>query len=213
MFRALVYFCTGALFVSGGSFMKSIVLLDGGNTRVIARKAKHKYDPNYIEKMAHACLAEDETILRILYYDCAPYNGTVKLPVSGAEKIFDGSDRWLHELAKKDLFAIRLGVLKFRGFQPRKIPVKSADLTDDDFSPAFEQKGVDMRIGLDIALYSANKLADRIILASQDTDCVPAMKLARRSGLQVVLVRFGTSSVPPELAEHADFVRNVALPD
>jgi hypothetical protein len=51
----------------------------------------------------------------------------------------------------KNLFAVRRGVLKFRGFKPKKIPIATAKLTDDNFVPDFEQKGVDMRIGLDMA--------------------------------------------------------------
>ena len=49
--------------------------------------------------------------------------------------------------------AVRLGVLKFRGYKLKKTPVTGiAALTDADFKPDFEQKGVDMRIGLDIAV-------------------------------------------------------------
>ncbi len=71
---------------------RSIVLLDGGNVRVLVRKAGHNYVPDYIEKIAHACVLSEETLLRVLYYDCAPYSGTVKLPVSGTSKTFAGSD-------------------------------------------------------------------------------------------------------------------------
>lgn len=192
--------------------MKAAVLIDGGNSRVLAREAGKTYNPEYIALIANACLQSGEFLLRVLYYDCAPYNGTVKLPVSGQDKEFKASDGWLHELARKDHFAIRLGVLKFRGFRPRHIPIGPQNLTDSDFKPIFEQKGVDMKIGLDIAQFSENRSVDRIILCTQDTDCVPAMKYARRSGLQVVLIRFPNSHIAPELLEHADFDRQVGWP-
>jgi len=188
------------------------VMIDGGHLRVLARKAGHNYDPDYIEKVAHACVMADEVLLRILYYDCAPYNGKVSLPVSGAEHEFKGSDAWLKQLAAKDLFAVRRGVLKFRGFKPKKIPIASAALTDADFKPDFEQKGVDMRIGLDIANQADHRSADRIILISGDTDCLPAMKQARIQGLQVVLISFPNSRVAPELLWHSDFSRVIAWP-
>jgi uncharacterized LabA/DUF88 family protein len=191
---------------------KVAVLIDGGHLRVLTRKAKHIYDPDYIEKAAHACVEPDETLVRILYYDCAPFNGKVKLPVSGAEHEFKGSDQWLKHLAAKDLFAVRLGVLKFRGFKPKKIPVKAQALSDDDFKPDFEQKGVDMRIGLDIANHAAMRSVERIILVSGDTDCLPAMKQARIRGLQVVLVTFPNHRVAPEMLWHSDFERRVAWP-
>src|SRR5262249_23107332 len=142
---------------------------------------------------------QDEEIFRILYYDCAPYTGSAKLPVSGTVHQFTGSDKWLEELACKDLFAVRRGVLKFRGFKPKRTPVQPAKLTDADFDPDFEQKGVDMRIGLDIALYSERRTVERIILISNDTDCVPAMKYGRRHGLQIVIVELPGSKTAPEL--------------
>lgn len=171
-------------------YMKVAVLIDGGHLRVVSRIAGYHYDPDFIEKIAHACVDGNETLLRALYYDCAPYNGKVKKPVSGEELEFKGSDSWLNDLAQRNLFAVRQGVLKFRGFKPKKIPVKNRDLTDDDFKPDFEQKGVDMRIGLDIANFAHEKSVDRIILVSGDTDCIPAMKHARIAGLQIVLVDF-----------------------
>lgn len=91
--------------------MKVSVLIDGGHTRVLARHAGYKYNPDYIEKIAHACIEPDETPLRFLYYDCAPFVGKAKLPVSGEEQEFTGSDAWLRVLAGKNLFAVRLGVL------------------------------------------------------------------------------------------------------
>jgi uncharacterized LabA/DUF88 family protein len=139
----------------------------------------------------------NETLLRALYYDCAPYKGFVKKPVSGDQMEFKGSDVWLNKLAEKDFFAVRTGVLKFRGFKPKKVPVSKEALTDDDFVADFEQKGVDMRIGLDIANFSNERSVDRIILISADTDCVPAMKYARIAGLQVVLARFDKSNPAP----------------
>ena len=193
--------------------MKVAVLIDGGHLRVISRIAGHAYVPDFIEKVAHACVEENETLLRALYYDCAPYNGKVKKPVSGEELEFKGSDGWLKELAQKNLFAVRTGVLKFRGFKPRKIPVKAVEaLTDDDFKPDFEQKGVDMRIGLDIANFANQRSVDRIVLVTGDTDCIPAMKHARIAGLQIVLVEFENHNLAPELLWHSDLKRHVGWP-
>ena len=59
------------------------VLIDGGFLRVEAKKAHKTYNPDYIERFALACKAVDESLFRVLYYDCALYSGTVKLPVSG----------------------------------------------------------------------------------------------------------------------------------
>ena len=134
------------------------------------------------------------------------------MPVSGASHTYTSSDAWLHAMSYKELFAVRRGVLKFQGFKPKKTPVAPATLTDADFEPIFEQKGVDMRIGLDIAAYANTHAVDRIILVSGDTDCVPALKYGRRAGLQVVLVEPANQRLAPELFAHADFRRVVTHP-
>lgn len=188
------------------------VLIDGGHLRVLAKKAKLKYDPDLIEAIAHSCLHEGEELLRILYYDCAPFSGTVRLPVSGEPHEFKGDDSWLKALASKDYFATRCGVLKFRGFKPKKIPLAATPLQDEDFKPDFEQKGVDMRIGLDIANHAALKSVDRIILITGDTDCIPAMKHARINGIQIALITFENHRIASELTWHADFTRQIRLP-
>ena len=179
---------------------------------MLAKQAGHTFDPDFIERFARECVDEGEELLRILYYDCAPFNGTVRLPVSGSKKTITNSDQWLRELAARDLFAVRLGVLKFRGFSPRHLPLQGDRLSDDDFKPNFEQKGVDMRIGLDIAAFASSRSVERIVLISGDTDCVPAMKRARISGLQVVLVEVPGQRIAAELTWHTDIRRAVKWP-
>ena len=107
------------------------------------------------------------------------------------------------------------GVLKFTGYviNNNKIPYTPGQpLTDNDFHPDFAQKGVDMRIGIDMANISQNRSADLIALATNDTDCIPAMKHARRSGLQVALVTVPGYQPVHELLAHSDFRRNIAWP-
>jgi uncharacterized LabA/DUF88 family protein len=192
---------------------KVIILIDGGHLRKNAIHAKKTYNPQFIANVAAKCVSKDEEIIRVLYYDCAPYSGTVKLPISGTPFTFTGSDQWLDELARKDLFAVRRGVLKFRGYKPKQTPVHPAGSpTDADFDPDFEQKGVDMRIGLDIAAYSAIRCIDRIVLVTNDTDCVPAMKYGRKAGLQVVIVELPNGKTAPELVAHADYKRPIQWP-
>jgi uncharacterized LabA/DUF88 family protein len=74
-------------------------------------------------------------------------------------------------------------------------------------SANFEQKGVDMRIGIDVATLSLKKVVDRIILFSGDTDMIPAMKLARREGLQVFVVKLDPWPLKHNLIEDSDGVR------
>lgn len=65
------------------------------------------------------------------------------------------------------------------------------------------QKGVDMRIGLDIASITLKRLAKTIVLIAGDSDFVPAAKLARREGLQFILDALW-QKVNDDLYEHID---------
>jgi uncharacterized LabA/DUF88 family protein len=80
-------------------------------------------------------------------------------------------------------------------------------LTDDDFTYDAHQKGVDMRIGIDIASLAYKKQVDQIVLIAGDADFVPAAKLARREGIDFVLDPMW-SSIHPSLNEHIDGLRS-----
>jgi len=191
---------------------RTIIQIDGGHLRSVARADSRTYNPDFIESFAKNLPAADEEIIRVLYYDCAPIEGKRKRPISGTEHVFVKSDQWLVDLAGRDLFAVRLGILKWRGWKPKASASKGATLTDADFKPDFEQKGVDLRIGLDIATYSNPRLVDRIILVTGDTDLIPAMKLARRNGVQVVGIELPNHKMTHELFAHVDIRRKANWP-
>jgi uncharacterized LabA/DUF88 family protein len=195
----------------GGLFVKRVaIMVDGGFLRVVVSQAGLKYNNDYVEVIVRAAVGPDEELFRAFYYDCAPFVGELTLPVSGKKVNFDRHNLWVHNLAAREYFAVRLGVLKFRGFKPKKIPIAPEELDDEHFEPVFEQKGVDMRIGLDIATFSNTKAVDRIILVTNDTDCIPAMKFGRRAGIQIVLLGFPDKKPARDLLPHVDFHRVLA---
>ena len=71
--------------------------------------------------------------------------------------------------------------------------------------PDISQKGVDIRIGLDIASIALKRLVRSVVLVTGDSDLVPAMKFARKEGLKVYLECMG-HRVRPELKAHSDLV-------
>ena len=81
------------------------------------------------------------------------------------------------------------------------------DITDLDFKPDIQQKAVDMRMGLDIALISTHNYADLLIIITGDADLVPALKFARREGMQVGLDPL-RNNIREELREHVDFLES-----
>ena len=86
------------------------------------------------------------------------------------------------------------------------------DLTDTDVVPFTRQKGVDMRIGLDIASLAYKRQVDQIVLFAGDADFVPAAKLARREGLDFILDPMW-KTIPDSLMEHIDGLRSTCPRD
>ena len=79
-------------------------------------------------------------------------------------------------------------------------------LKEKDFCLEIDQKGVDMKIGLDIASLAYKKQVDQIVLISGDSDFVSAAKLARREGIDFILDPLG-APIKPDLFEHIDGLR------
>jgi uncharacterized LabA/DUF88 family protein len=83
-------------------------------------------------------------------------------------------------------------------------------ITHTDLKPQIQQKGVDMRIGLDIAALTLKKHAQIVVLVSGDSDFIPAMKFARREGCQLFLCTLGRR-VKPAMLEHSDLLLDVEI--
>ena len=107
--------------------------------------------------------------------------------------------------------AIRRGELVFRGWalssavNEQLISGKRKRITASDLRPNIEQKGVDTRIGLDIASLAFKKIVTGVVVVTGDADMVPALKLARREGLSVYLDRMEMGGCR-ELCIHSDVV-------
>lgn len=82
-----------------------------------------------------------------------------------------------------------------------------ADLTATDVKLDIGQKGVDMRLGLDLVEISLKRLVDQIVLISGDSDFIPAIKMARREGVNVILDTMD-NHIPDDLIEHVDETRS-----
>ena len=77
------------------------------------------------------------------------------------------------------------------------------NLHGGDVALGLRQKGVDMRIAIDIASLTLKKQASTIVLVSGDSDFVPAAKLARREGMEFILDPLW-QSINEDLFEHID---------
>lgn len=195
-----------AILVDGSFFLKrfrSICKVD---------KDFEHYNPEYISKkfqeftLSHL---NDEKhspspdyLYRIFYYDYPPLNVASHYPVS--KNFIDFSKTEEHEfrlkfferLKKMRKVALRLGelipqkrwILKHEKYMElEKGAIEFKDLKDDDYYYLFHQKGVDMKLGTDIASMSYKKQVDKIVLIAGGRDFVPAAKTARREGIDFVL--------------------------
>ncbi|MFA5299554.1 MAG: NYN domain-containing protein [Lutibacter sp.] len=146
-----------------------------------------------------------DILFRVFYYDCRPYGDTERKP-DGTQidfrqhPAFNAASRFQTELKTMNQIALKLGDLSFNGW---KI---NMDNPENSPKPDFKQKGVDMKIGLDIAWMSSKKTVDKIVLIAGDSDFVSPMKLARKEGLLVYLDAMGQTQIKIVLKEHADFI-------
>ena len=106
-----------------------------------------------------------------------------------------------YSLTEKTFKKLCNGTIKFEDLEE-----KDFVFVDHEVSEVIEQKGVDMRIGLDIASLAYKKQVDQIVLISGDSDFVSAAKLARREGIDFILDPLG-APVKPDLFEHIDGLR------
>jgi uncharacterized LabA/DUF88 family protein len=173
-----------------------------------------------VYEFAQRCLDDAEELFRIYYYDCSPYEKSQTNPVSGERIDFGRTDRARRgrglsdAITLKPYVAYRRGELSFDGWALTTRATKALIRTPrsveaTDLKPVLRQKRVDMMIGLDVAWLASKRIVDRIVLATGDSDFVPAMKFARREGVQVVLVTMGHRRIKRDLLEHADLVRDV----
>ena len=161
---------------------------------------------------------------RIFYYDARPYDKKAHTPVTHTAIDYaktaaaEFRNEFFNILRGTPNVALRLGDVRKDGdrswilkAQPQKDLLRgrlSVDaLTDDHFAAALRQKGVDMRIGIDIASLTLRRQANIIVLVSGDADFVPAAKLARREGVRVVLDPLW-QNVSLDLYEHIDGLRS-----
>lgn len=210
---------TAAVLIDGAYFIKRFRQIEPHNAYNASRAADMAF--------RYALMHLDEKtvrhpLYRIFFYDCPPLEKKMHNPISKKSIDFSKSDeaifrKELHEqLKRKRKLALRLGTLAHAewiikpGTQSDLLKNKRSleSLTEDDVTLNIRQKGVDMRIGLDISSLTFKKQVKKIILIAGDADFVPAAKLARREGIDFVLDPMWLR-IPNELNEHIDGLRSV----
>ena len=117
-------------------------------------------------------IAGDSEILRSYYYHCPAYQGNPPTPeergrYSSQRKFFDALERLPR-------YSVRLGRLERRG-------------PDSLGNYRFEQKRVDILLGVDLVLLAAKQSIQEAVLIAGDSDFIPAISVAKAEGVLVRL--------------------------
>lgn len=203
-----------AILIDGGFYKKraKVIYGDMSPEEQVGRLITHCY-----KHLSHK--GEKTDLYRIFYYDCPPLDKKVKHPLTGEMIDYSKKDSYIETTEFFDLLkhkrkvALRLGKLAGSGsnyiipsYNVRKLcegKLTMETIKENDFRLDVRQKGVDMRIGIDIASLAFKKQVDRIVLIAGDSDFVPAAKLARREGIDFILDPMW-NQVSPDLIEHID---------
>ena len=216
--------------------MKTAVLVDGA-FYLKRHKAYFKKPLNDAQKVAkdllnhclkHIDKKNGERLYRIFFYDCPPVTKKMHHPLTN-EAVDLGKSQTaifrcnLHNQLKQTRnVALRLGYLddangrwKIRDTEKEK-QLLTGKLSRDDLEVSdiiyyAVQKGVDMKIGLDIASLAHERIVEKIVLISGDSDFVPAAKFARRRGIELILDPM-YKPIKIDLMEHIDGL-NTTLPN
>lgn len=205
---------------------QAAVLLDLGHVLYkLYRPLGNRYaSAAEVHAFASACISdESEERFRFYCYHCPPFGKTREHPLTRERRDFSQSPtfqamtRFIDELETMEGVAFRAGELMFSGWKIRnrasqELIRTGRALAPEDLEPDLTQKMVDLKIGLDVAWLASKSLVERIIMVTGDTDLVPAMKFARREGVQVVLATIGNDEPNRNLRVHADLLRPVPYP-
>jgi len=117
-------------------------------------------------------MADGIDILRTYYYHCPPYQSAK--PTQEERERFARAQSFFSALDRLPRYEVRLGRLALRGY-------------DENGKPRFEQKRVDIMLGVDLALLCGkNQITHAAVLAG-DSDFIPAIVAAKNEGVLVRL--------------------------
>ena len=155
-----------AIFIDGG-YLDALAMKEFGGIRIdYARLAEE------ITRVAGEKTPEPLDLFRTYYYNCLPYQSN---PPTPDESFRFGAARSFHEaLGRLPRFEVREGRLAFRG-------------TDAEGAPIFQQKRIDLLLGIDFALLCGKHQISHAALVAGDSDLLPAVIVAKLEAVTIWL--------------------------
>ena len=151
------------------------------------KRQGHRIDYKKLVDNIVATAGTDREIVRVYYYHCLPYQDNP--PTTEQRDKFGRAQGFFRALQRTSRFEVRLGRLAFRG-------------NKDDGTPIFEQKRVDLMLGLDLMSLASKSAVDEVFLIAGDSDFVPAVSAVKKEGIVVYLVH--GDSPHDDLLDEAD---------
>jgi uncharacterized LabA/DUF88 family protein len=110
----------------------------------------------------------DREIIRIYNYHCLPYQSDP--PTVEQSQKLSNAQRFFRALQRTSRFEVRLGRLAYRG-------------DNSEGKPIYEQKRVDLLLGIDLTLHAARRTVDEVFIVAGDSDFIPAITTAKSEGI------------------------------
>jgi uncharacterized LabA/DUF88 family protein len=164
-----------AVFIDGGYLMK-VLKEEFGSPSIDFKKLAER-------------LVGDHDLFRAYYYNCMPHQGTT--PSVEEQDRYNRARRFYDALNRLPRFEVRLGKLAFRG-------------VDVHGHPIFQQKRVDIMLGVDLVLLAAKNRIAKACLLTGDSDFIPAVQIAKNEGVNVHLFHGNRAQVHDEIWIAAD---------
>lgn len=161
-------------------------------------------------------------LLRTYFYHAPPAKDELVNPIDrntidlAKTDVFKAHERLMDRLELMPDFALRLGETVTHNWRlgsqaMHSLMKKPREIQAKDLVPNISQKGVDLRIGLDIARLSLQRMVQTIVVATGDSDLVPAFKFARREGVQIFLLHLD-HGIRRDLKAHCDRILDIRWP-
>jgi len=166
------------------STQKVAILIDGGFIRKKIQRQNKRHVvvgdiKAYCDKLLQHERLNDCRLYRVLFYDAPPFTEKVINPIDrshvdlGSTGIAKQNVALLDGLEMEPDFAVRRGVVILDGWKLGSAALKSISrnpraVVAQDFVPDLSQKGVDLKIGLDVAWLALQKLVDVLVVVTGD---------------------------------------------
>ena len=170
------------------------IFIDGAYLEKVAQSNNvwvdyEKFSSEILTRVNARTPAAPMDLLRTYYYNGRPHQSNP--PTKDEREYFQKRRKFYDRLERQSSFTVRLGVVKYRG-------------KNNQGQPIYQQKQVDLLLGLDFALLSAKRSITHAAVVTGDSDMVPAFEEAKREGISVWLFTGQTQSRARELWQAAD---------